>query len=132
MNFAELNAIINRLQPARIISPYHSNNPDQIQVNYPDCVLETINRGQTLTLDENELGNLKYRGKFPTSIASLIKMQAGQGGLQMSRVTDLQLEFKDSRFQITGISEPKDDFNVGQPPTLLSQTENQETPAAPL
>ena len=29
----------------------------------------------------------------------------------MSRVTDLQLEFKDSRFQITGISEPKDDFS---------------------
>ena len=30
VNFAELNTIINRLQPARIISPYHSNNEDQI------------------------------------------------------------------------------------------------------
>lgn len=29
----------------------------------------------------------------------------------MSRVSDLQLEFKDSRFHITGISEPKDDFS---------------------
>jgi len=46
----------------------------RININYPDCVLETIAKGQTLTLDETELGSLKYRGKFPTSIASLIKM----------------------------------------------------------
>jgi hypothetical protein len=73
--------------------------------------LEKICKGQTLTIDETELGTLKYRGKFPTSIASLIKMQAAEGSLQMSRVSDLQLEFKDSRFHITGISEPKDDFS---------------------
>lgn len=47
---------------------------NRIQVDYPDCVLETIAKGETLSLGENELGSLKYRGKFPTSIASLIKM----------------------------------------------------------
>jgi len=56
----------------------------------------------------------------------------------MSRVTDLQLEFKDSRFQITGISEPKDDFsnNVGgipgQTPLLPTNGEGQTpTPMTP-
>lgn len=63
-----------------VVAEDESSDP-QLQIGYPDCVLETIAKGQTLTLDEKELGNLKYRGKFPTSIASLIKMQAAQGGL---------------------------------------------------
>lgn len=51
----------------------------------------------------------------------------------MSRVTDLQLEFKDSRFQITGISEPKDDFSVaGGPPGLAAgATEGSTVPGQP-
>lgn len=54
----------------------------------------------------------------------------------MSRVTDLQLEFKDSRFQITGISEPKDDFSstaIGVPGTTLPTTTangGEQTPTA--
>jgi hypothetical protein len=31
----------------------------------------------------------------------------------MSRVTDLQLEFKDSQYQITGISVPKEELGQG-------------------
>ena len=51
----------------------------------------------------------------------------------MSRVTDLQLEFKDSRFQITGISEPKDDFSSTVPGTTLPTTTangGEQTPTA--
>jgi hypothetical protein len=101
VTFSELNQVINKLQPSRIISPYHSNieeseddylsqgenkqpkmaNLAHIQVDYEDCVLEKICKGQTLNIDESELGTLKYRGKFPTSIASLIKMQAAEGSL---------------------------------------------------
>jgi hypothetical protein len=60
VTFSELNQVINKLQPNRIISPYHSNfeeseddymsqgeakkpnmaNPTYIQVDYEDCVLE--------------------------------------------------------------------------------------------
>jgi len=60
-----------------------------LNITHPECVVDRINKAQTLTLDEKELGSLKYRGKCPTSIASLIKMQAAQGGVQLSRVTDL-------------------------------------------
>ena len=60
-----------------------------LNVTYPNCVLDQINSGQTIQLSEEQLGSLKYRGKCPTSIASLIKMQSAAGGIQLSRVTDL-------------------------------------------
>ena len=60
-----------------------------LNITYPNCVLDQINSGQTIQLSEQQLGSLKYRGKCPTSIASLIKMQSAAGGIQLSRVTDL-------------------------------------------
>ena len=44
-----------------------------------NTVIDTIAKGQTLILNKEELGNFKYRGKCPTSIASLIKLYNTQG-----------------------------------------------------
>ena len=62
---------------------------ERLNVTFPNCVVDQINSGQTIQLSEEEFGSLKYRGKCPTSIASLIKMQSAAGGIQLSRVTDL-------------------------------------------
>lgn len=69
-----------------------------LRLNYTECVVDTIHAGQVVDISEQEFGNLKYKGKCPISIAQLIKMQAAQGGQQLSRVTDLQIEFKDSQY----------------------------------
>lgn len=58
-------------------------------------MVDTIARGQTRQLSENELGSLKYKGVCPTSISSVIRMQPTSDGRMISRITDLQLEFKD-------------------------------------
>lgn len=128
VNYAELNTIIRNLKPRHIISPYtvvsqvkapgesaggYEENKVEtscLSVSHTNCVVDQILAGQTIQLSEEELGSLKYRGKCPTSIASLIKMQSAAGGVQLSRVTDLQLEFKDSKYQITGISVPKEEL----------------------
>ena len=115
MNFKELNHIINLLKPKHIISPYTSQaggsygpqgenieeskvqqdselsyqGENAIMITHANCVVDQVAKGQTITLTEAELGSLKYRGKCPTSIASLIKMQSAAGGIQLSRVTDL-------------------------------------------
>ena len=49
---------------------------NHLKISLANCVVDQIERSQTISLSENELGSLKYRGKCPTSIASLIKMQA--------------------------------------------------------
>lgn len=56
-------------------------NPDTLNITYPNCVLDQISSGQTIQLSEQQFGSLKYRGKCPTSIASLIKMQSAAGGI---------------------------------------------------
>jgi hypothetical protein len=45
-----------------------------LRLNYTECVVDTILSGQVVELSEQELGSLKYKGKCPISIASLIKM----------------------------------------------------------
>ena len=52
-----------------------------LRLNFTECVVDTVSAGQVVELSEAELGSLKYKGKCPISIASLIKMQASQGGL---------------------------------------------------
>lgn len=81
-----------------------------LRLNYTECVVDVISSGQVVELSEHELGSLKYKGKCPISIASLIKMQTSQSGAQLSRITDLSIEFKDSQYQITGIYMPKEEF----------------------
>ena len=68
--------------------------------------METIAKGQTRSITEAELGNIKYRGVCPTSIASVIRMQSASDGRMMSRITDLQIEFKDDKYQVKRIGEP--------------------------
>jgi hypothetical protein len=51
-----------------------------LRLNYAECVVDTISSGQVVELSEQELGSLKYKGKCPISIASLIKMQTSQSG----------------------------------------------------
>lgn len=65
-----LSALINKLAPKRVLSPY---GPSDIQPTIP-MVIETIASGQTRTLNEDEIGSLKYKGVCPTSIASVIRM----------------------------------------------------------
>jgi hypothetical protein len=104
-------------------------------LNFNDCVVDTISSGQVVELNEQELGSLKYKGKCPISIASLIKMQTSQGGAQLSRVTDLSLEFKDSQYQITGIAAPKEEFVPfnGSPSGTESQpNQPTSTPSQPV
>jgi hypothetical protein len=51
-----------------------------LRLNYTECVVDTISSGQVVELSEQELGSLKYKGKCPISIASLIKMQTSESG----------------------------------------------------
>lgn len=59
-------------------------------------------------MDKEELGNFKYKGKCPASIASLIKLQNLAENQQIARLTDLEIEFKDNAYQVTGIAVPRD------------------------
>ena len=127
MTFPELSKIISNLQPKHIISPYTAVPPenDQEEIKLQDdvaerhlklthnCVVDTICKSQTVELSERELGSLNYRGKCPTSISALIKMEPTQGSRLISRVTDLQLEFKDAKYHITGVSVPKEELGRG-------------------
>jgi hypothetical protein len=94
--------LVASLQPKRIISPYDLNTTRPENA----CVVETIARGQTRTVSEADLGNIKYKGVCPTSIASVIRMQSASDGRMMSRITDLQIEFKDDKYQVKRIGEP--------------------------
>lgn len=50
-------------------------NSGGLSITHPNCVVDVISGGQTITLSEKELGNLKYRGKCPTAIAQMIQLK---------------------------------------------------------
>ena len=82
---ASLSQLTTKLNPKRVISPY------DISVIQPQtsCVVDSIQKGQTKQLEEDEIGSLKYKGVCPTSIASVIRIQPSADGRMISRVTDL-------------------------------------------
>jgi len=94
INMSQLSGFVNSLAPKHIVSPYDATSLNLVV----PCVLEVIAGGQTRIISESELGSLKYRGKCPTSIASVIRMQASSSGKMLSRITDLMLEFKDDKY----------------------------------
>jgi len=97
-----LSALVNKLAPKRVLSPY---DPLVIQPTTP-MVIDTITKGQTRTLSEDDIGSLKYKGICPNSIASVIRMQSTGDNRMISRVTDIQLEFKDDQYHVRRIGEP--------------------------
>ena len=97
------------------------------KLNYTEVVVDQISSGQVVESSEQDFGRMNYKGKCPVSIASLIKMQNSKGNTQLSRVTDLQVEFKDNQYQVTGISLPKDELNQ----TFYTAQTNNENSANP-
>ena len=80
------------LKPKHLISPYTMIQPlnedysrqeefkngesqNGLSITHPNCVVDAISGGQTITLSEKEVGNLKYRENCPTTIAQLIQLK---------------------------------------------------------
>jgi hypothetical protein len=94
--------------------------------------VETIRKDQTKTLTEDELGSLKYKGLCPTSISSVIRMQPSGDGRMMSRITDLQLEFKDDAYHVRRIGDPAPQNQNEQISSLETPAHNQGYPLSHL
>eukprot|EP00347_Sterkiella_histriomuscorum_P005551 403356179 len=134
LSFQQLNNLVNRLKPKRVICPRdymrQGNNPTTYQMNQKnsgnmsssmdqpsnkncliiedeDIVVETLIKGATLHLSENEFGELKYKGQCSAYYANHIKQKA-KGQTYITRIACLDMDFKDNKYTVTNISNLKE------------------------
>ena len=56
----------------------------------------------TITLTDEDIGSIKYKGVIPTIIANQIKIK-NKNQTRITRVMGVDIEFKDNQYMITDV-----------------------------